>query len=437
MSTLRTDTLFCDRNDAGQQLAEALCELSLEEPLILALPRGGVPIAHQVSKRLGAPMDLLLVRKIGMPGNPEFGLGAVAENGIQVIDKQAVHATATGEIQLQEAIEKAQQELVGQVEKYRSHMEPLPISGRTVVIVDDGLATGGTAIAASLAAKEAGARNVVIAVPVGSEDVAQRLESYADEVVCLYTPHPLYSVGMWYDDFSQVEDKQVTQMLQEATHFNNEQQVSESHHIQIPGQHGAVIQGDMVIPIDAVGLVIFAHGSGSSRHSLRNRHVAAELQRHGLGTMLIDLLSEGEEQERKNVFDINLLASRLMDATQWTQTNPMTQRLPIGYFGASTGAGAALVAAAQPGNPVRAIVSRGGRPDMAGSALEQVRIPVLLIVGGDDHPVIELNEWAADQLGGDIDLKIIPGATHLFEEPGTLEQVAQRSIKWFLEHLPG
>jgi putative phosphoribosyl transferase len=189
------------------------------------------------------------------------------------------------------------------------------------------------------------------------------------------------------------------------------------------------------LPQGARGAVAFAHGSGSGRFSPRNNAVARVLQDAGLATLLADLLTETEAEDRRFVFDIGLLAGRLLDCTRWLQQQTATSSLPVGYFGASTGGGAALVAAAQFGDEIKAVVSRGGRPDLAGSHLGQVRAPTLLIVGGSDEPVIALNRQALAQLQGDKELVIVPGATHLFEEPGTLEEVARLARDWFLRYL--
>lgn len=199
------------------------------------------------------------------------------------------------------------------------------------------------------------------------------------------------------------------------------------------------IIGDLSVPHHARGIVIFAHGSGSSRHSSRNRFVADALNQAGLATLLLDLLTADEERvdlrTRHLRFEIGLLARRLMEATHWTLQDDRAGRLPIGYFGASTGAAAALIAAAELPDSVRAVVSRGGRPDLAGDALPRVKAPALLIVGGDDVPVIELNNQAMSQLRCEKQLVIVPGATHLFEEPGTLEQVADLATRWFEKYL--
>ncbi|MDB9468443.1 dienelactone hydrolase family protein [Dolichospermum circinale] len=199
------------------------------------------------------------------------------------------------------------------------------------------------------------------------------------------------------------------------------------------------LEGNLVIPHSAIGIVLFAHGSGSSRYSPRNRHVAEVLQQAGLATLLLDLLTLEEEEidlrTRHLLFDIGLLGSRLVGATDWLIQNPDTQQLKIGYFGASTGAGAALVAAAKRGEVVKAIVSRGGGPDLAGSALPQVKAPTLLIVGGDDLPVIAINEDALTQLHSIKRLEIVPGATHLFAEAGKLAVVTNLAREWFTHYL--
>ena len=208
--------------------------------------------------------------------------------------------------------------------------------------------------------------------------------------------------------------------------------------VQIPAGR-AVLSGNLTIPENAIALVLFAHGSGSSRHSPRNQFVARTLNSAGLGTLLFDLLTPEEEaldiHTREHRFNIGLLAERLVHATKWARQQEETRDLHIGYFGSSTGGAAALVAAAEIPQDIGAVVSRGGRPDLAGDALPRVQAPTLLIVGGNDDVVIELNEMARDQMRCEVKLEIIPGATHLFEEPGTLEQVAKLASEWFSLHL--
>ena len=198
---------------------------------------------------------------------------------------------------------------------------------------------------------------------------------------------------------------------------------------------GATVAGRLSVPEEPRGVVVFAHGSGSSRHSPRNRYVAQVLQSAGLATLLFDLLTPEEESDRSNVFDIGLLAARLVDVTVWLRTAEDAAGLPVGYFGASTGAGAALRAAADTDTDVFAVVSRGGRPDLAGDFLAAVRAATLLIVGSRDEVVLDLNRQAAAAIPGECRIAVVEGATHLFEEPGTLEQVALLARDWFGDHL--
>lgn len=208
--------------------------------------------------------------------------------------------------------------------------------------------------------------------------------------------------------------------------------------VQIPTGH-ADLEGELTVPPDAPGVVLFAHGSGSSRHSPRNQHAAEVIRAAGFGTLLFDLLTHAEEQVDQVTyglrFDIDLLARRLMLTTQWLETLPETQGKKLGYFGASTGAAAALMAAAELGERIAAVVSRGGRPDLAGHALPLVCSPTLLIVGGQDVDVLSLNEEAYAKLVCEKSLRIVPGASHLFEEPGKLDQAVQLSVHWFTKHM--
>lgn len=206
--------------------------------------------------------------------------------------------------------------------------------------------------------------------------------------------------------------------------------MAHSREIMIPAGAGVQTAGNLALPDGARGLVLFAHGSGSSRHSPRNRQVAEALHERSLATLLLDLLTADEERDRANVFKIELLAGRLLAATEWASGQRELAQLRVGYFGASTGAGAALCAAAELGDGIAAVVSRGGRPDLAGDRLHAVTAPTLLIVGERDEVVLELNREAQRRLGGRSELAIVPGATHLFEEPGALEQVASLAGDW-------
>src|SRR5215207_10836126 len=317
------------------------------------------------------------------------------------------------------------------------------------------LPRGGVPVAVEALRLERPAR-IVVAVPVSAPETCDAFRDIADDVVCASTPEPFYAVGLWYEDFSQTTDEEVHDLLTRAVREHPSATPGQGAPAARAGREGAgerivqerivrvaagrvTLEGNLAVLEDARGVVLFAHGSGSSRHSPRNRSVA-EVLRHGrLATLLVDLLTAEEEavdaRTRHLRFDIELLAERLVGAIDWLAGQPETRGLTVGLFGASTGGGAALVAAAERAARVGAVVSRGGRPDLAGEALPRVRAPTLLIVGGRDEPVIELNEQAVARMRGPVKLEIVPGATHLFEEPGALEEVARLAREWFGRHL--
>uniref|UniRef100_UPI003C7BB6F3 phosphoribosyltransferase family protein n=1 Tax=Streptomyces sp. rh155 TaxID=3028728 RepID=UPI003C7BB6F3 len=357
---------FTDRTDAGRRLAVALRHLGRRDPVVLGLPRGGVPVAYEVAQALGAPLDVIVVRKLGVPYHPELGFGAIGEGGVRVISEEIVRRTGVGEKDLV-AVERAEAaELVRRAHAYREGRPRLPLEGRAVVVVDDGVATGATARAACQVVRAQGAAYVVLAVPVAPPDAAARLREDADEVVCLSAPVLFSAVGEWYRDFSQTSDEEVVALLARAS-----ADAVTAEEVEVDAG-GVPLSGDLVLPADAGAVVVFAHGSGSSRHSPRNRSVAAALNRAGLGTLLFDLLTPGEEVYRANVFDIGLLAGRLADTTDWLRRRVP---LPVGSFGASTGAAAALRAAAAADSGVGAVVSRGGGPAPAGDRPSGGRAP--------------------------------------------------------------
>ncbi|MFG2993932.1 phosphoribosyltransferase family protein [Streptomyces sp. NPDC048257] len=422
--------LFTHRTEAGERLAEALLHLRGEDPVVLGLPRGGVPVAFRVARALGAPLDVIVVRKLGVPHHRELGFGAIGEGGVRVISEDIVRSSRVRPEDLA-AVEHAEEaELARQARRFRGDRPRVALGGRTVIVVDDGIATGATAAAACEVVRAQGAARVVLAVPVAPPDAVARLGSAADEVVCLSTPHAFRAVGEWYQDFSQTPDEEVVFLLARAAADAATRSPVRTAAVEVDAG-GLALAGDLALPEGAGAVVMFAHGSGSSRHSPRNRSVAAELNRAGLGTLLLDLLTPAEEGDRANVFDIETLAGRLADATVWLRGR---EALPVGWFGASTGAGAALWAAASDPD-VYAVVSRGGRPDLAGPRLAAVRAPTLLIVGGRDTTVLDLNRAALRELRCEKHLEIVPGATHLFEEPGALDEVARLAGDWFTRHL--
>jgi putative phosphoribosyl transferase len=423
---------FRDRVDAGRRLAAALLPLRAEHPVVLGLPRGGVPVAAEVARALGAPLDVVLVRKLGLPRRHELAMGAIGEQGVRVLNGAVLRTSDVSAEDLTRVEQAERAELDRRSRRIRAHWPRVPLTGRTVILVDDGIATGSTARAACQVARALGAARVVLAAPVGAPDSVEALRQVADEVVCPETPRAFAAVGQWYDDFRPTTDEDVERLLSQSATAAPRPAVDRDVDV---GAGPVRLAGHLTVPPDARGLVVFAHGSGSSRHSPRNRAVASVLNGAGLGTLLFDLLSTDEEQDTAKVFDIGLLGQRLAATTAWLRTLPEAQPLPIGYFGASTGAGAALWAAAEAGSDVAAVVSRGGRPDLAGDRLRDVRAPTLLVVGSLDELVLELNREAAAQLTCEHQVAVVPGATHLFVEPGTLLAAAELARDWFVRHL--
>ncbi|MBG0813110.1 phosphoribosyltransferase family protein [Planomonospora sp. ID82291] len=458
--------MFVDRHDAGTRLAERLRgRFDGAGTVVVGLPRGGVPVAFEVARVLGAPLDVIVVRKLGVPSQPELGFGAIGEGGVRVVNDEVVRAARVTPEEMAGVEERERAELDRRARRFRGDRPAVDLAGRTVVVVDDGIATGGTARAACRVARARGASRVVLAIPVGAPEAVEALREAADEVVCLQTPADLFAIGAWYADFEQTSDAQVVDLLHRAASLRaaasggttdgaaaggttdgsaaggttdgsavgeravgfTEEVEADAGEVRLPGR--------LAVPDGASGAVVFVHGSGSGRHSPRNRRVATALYRAGLAVLLFDLLTPDEELDRGNVFDVPLLAGRLDRVTGWLRGHRGVRGLPVAYFGASTGAAAALWAAAGSDADIAAVVSRGGRPDLAEPRLPAVRAATLLIVGGHDEAVLELNRAAQRRLRCENGLRIVPGATHLFEEPGALETVADFARDWFTAHL--
>ena len=450
---------FRDRADAGRRLAGLLADLGGPGTVVLGLPRGGIPVAYEIARALGAPLDVILVRKIGLPAQPELAMGAIGEDGVRLLNMDVVGPEQVSEEEFSRVEVAERAELARRAQRYRADWARVPLAGRIAVVVDDGIATGSTARVACQVARAHGAARVILAVPVAPRGTVAALADAADEVICLESPEPFFAIGQWYSDFAQSSDADVVRLLRAAALARGDDPLpppgpggpgraadggtpdvpapEQGTDCEVAVAAGPVtLPGHLTVPPGARGIVLFAHGSGSGRNSPRNLFVAGALHVAGLGTLLFDLLTPEEENVRSNVFDIGLLAARLTAATGWVRGQAGLGQLGLGYFGASTGAAAALLTASDPASDVAAIVSRGGRPDLAGPALAGVRAPTLLIVGGLDDRVLALNEESRAHLPAGSQLSVVPGATHLFPEPGALEQVASLARDWLSRYLP-
>ncbi len=437
-------SIFEDRVDAGRQLGRRLAELRGQDVVVLGLPRGGVPVAFEVAAALDAPLDVIVVRKLGLPYQPELAMGAIGEGGAKVLEEHVLAHSRVDDAELRAVEDHERAMLEARVVRFRKGRSRLDLTGRIALVVDDGIATGSTARVACRIARQQGAARVILAVPVAPAETLAALTE-PDDVVCLATPPQFTAVGYHYRDFSPTEDDEVVKLLDLAAERLKDQPAAPRDAAAAPAADndeevrieaaGVLLEGHLHVPVPARGVVLFAHGSGSSRHSPRNRYVAGVLQQAGLGTLLLDLLTPAEEHDRANVFDIPLLARRLSAATDWLAGRADTATSAVGYFGASTGAAAALWAASGPSARAAAVVSRGGRPDLAGPRLSGVMAPTLLIVGSFDHEVLELNRRAKAMLRCPNQLAVVQGATHLFEETGTLAAAAILARDWFVRYL--
>jgi putative phosphoribosyl transferase len=428
---------FTDRVDAGRQLAERLTSWRGRNLVVLGLPRGGVPVAAEVAAALEAPLEVIVVRKLGVPFQPELAMGAIGEGGLRVLHGEVLSHLDVTEAQVAAVEGRERAELETRVTRLRSGRQRVDLQGRVAIVVDDGIATGSTARVACQVARHLGAARVVLAIPVAPADTVGHLTE-ADEVVCVHAPRRFVAVGYHYRDFSMTSDEDVIALLGAATARRQQCCGSDANALVCTDVHidagGVRLEGQLRLSQPAVGIVLFAHGTGSSRHSPRNQQVAAVLHQAGISTLLFDLLTVEEEQQRSKAFDIELLAGRLASAVEWLRGRSDTASLPVGFFGASTGAAAALWAAAGAPDRVAAVVSRGGRPDLAEPRLPDVRAPTLLIVGGADEVVLRLNRLAQSRLDVPNRLAVVKEATHLFEEPGAMAEVAELARDWFTEH---
>ena len=436
---------FLDRAEACCWLAGLLTGERGTGTVVLGLPRGGVPVAYEIARALGAPLDVILVRKIGLPAQPELAMGAIGEDGVRVVNDDVVLAERVSDQQFGGVEERERAELARRADRYRAGRPRLPLTGKNAIVVDDGIATGSTARAACQVARAHGAARVVLAVPVAPRASIGALASVADEVVCAEVPEPFLAIGQWYQDFAQTSDEEVVNLLRRAGESQpdgvkpgeEDQAAADRDVIVMAGR--VPLPGRLTVPAGARGVVVFAHGSGSSRSSPRNMFVAGALHVVGLGSLLFDLLTPEEEADRANVFDIGLLAWPVCGhhlAAGAARAGAGPGRLLRRQHGCGRGAAGRR----RPGSP------RRGWRDLGRGLPRRPSRPGRCLAGRGPGPHAVAGRRAgrpgarAERVGpGAADrgepLVVIPGAGHLFAEPGTLEQVASLARDWFLRYL--
>ncbi|WP_435108222.1 phosphoribosyltransferase family protein [Nocardiopsis synnemataformans] len=425
---------FANRSEAGRRLAERVRPFAVNDPLVLALPRGGVPVGAELALRLDADFDVLMVRKIGLPGHPETGVGAIAEDGHVIYDDRALARLHVPRQALSDTVAAERDELDRRRRVYRGDRPSPRIAGRDCVVVDDGVATGGTARAALRMVRQAGPARVVLAVPVASPEAVALLRDEADALVVLGAPDNFRAVGEWYRDFGQLSDDHVTAILAENAHTRPRPGGTRS--VRVPA--GRVqLDGDLTVPAAMRGAVVMAAGEG--RADERWRSVASVLQQAGYATLLMDLLTEQERSldapEAASDTGADVLGGRLGAAVTWLRRAEDTADEPLGVLASGDAAASALVAAARHPRDVAAVVAHGGRIDVAEASLPDVRASVLVLLEGDDSFLRELGEWTRARIGGSTDLRVVSGAERLLRDSREWRRVAAEALDWFDRHL--
>lgn len=433
---------FRDRTAAGAELARRLVRFAAERPLVLGLPRGGVPVATEIADRLGTPLDVVLVRKVGVPGRDELAAGAVGEGGVTVPNLTVLRELGLTWSDLADRIDAERTEVARRAGLLRPGRPPLDVRDRVAVLVDDGIATGSTMIAAIQVVRRLGARRIVVAVPVAPPDTLRRLGALADEVVCLRTPARFLAVGRWYHDFRQVSDDEVRRFLAAA---GETAAASAAGEPRVGGEldepievrlNGRVLAGHLTAPAGAAGVVIVVGAAG--RPGPGDRGIAAALHDAGVGTVLLELVDETDAINAATIDQttmFELLTARLAAATAALRTDPRLAGRTIGYLGSGLGTPAALCASTATGAKVATMVFRGGRADLAERCLPMVDAPTLFLVGERDRRLVRRIADVRLRMRCETELIVVPGGSHLLAEPGALPRTTKAAARWFLRHL--
>lgn len=423
--------MLFDLAEMARRLAAQAADLSLDDPLIVAQSLDSLPLAYEISQLMDIPLDVVSVRRMGAPFNPEYPIGAVAANGGCWMNDVVIDYLGLGPAELKDWIEFQRQELKVEMSWVRRVLPPLSLVDRTVILVNRGMVSGGATLAALREVRRQSPTRVIVAAPIYSPSSIENIRLETDEWVGGECVTDLNLINEWYRG-APVPSYEVLEEVLAMAAQNGRTEIY-GHEVTVEYQE-VQLRGLLARPNGQKGWVIFAHGSGSSHRSSRNQQVAERLNQEGFGTLLFDLLTPEEAAVRSQVFDVQRLSNRLLMATRWLDDHYNEGDLPIGYFGASTGAAAALIAAAELGKRIFAVVSRGGRPDLADDFLVHVKSPTLLIVGGKDETVMALNKMAMQRMGH-CEVMTVAGATHLFEEPGALDQVQDLAADWFSRQL--
>ena len=413
--------IFRDRDQAARLLFEKLGDFREQKPLVLGFADGSLAMAKVIADALNSDVDVNLIRRFRLPNRPEYEMGAVSEDG-DVYLGAGFESSLVDEKELTEVATHEIDHLQAQRRRLTPNRKSLNPKGRTVLLVADGIAKGCEAIASVRNLFENEAARVVVIVPVISAQAYARIEADGAEIRTLYVPETFTSVNHYYLQYTDLEEDEIVRILK-----GGKPDV-------ILREDGLDLVGQLVVPDRARGLILFAQGKMSGRRQPHNQYMARLFQEEGFATLMADVMTAEENESPTQSLDIEFLSRRMVSIMKWIDEDEQLRKLPLCLLGASTGTAAALLSAADSGR-ISAIVSRGGRSDLAWEALSHIRAPTLLIVGELDKTMIAQTKEAYEQLQCKKDLAIVPGATHHFQEPGTLDKAARLAMEWFASHV--
>jgi len=425
---------FRDRIDAGQRLADALRPYQRGDAVVLGIPRGGVPVAAEVARILGLPLDVVVARKLGAPGQQELAIGAVTANGGLYLNHDLIRDLGVNQAYLDSEVERKRAEARDRERRFRGGRPSPALASRIAIVVDDGLATGATIRAAVQSVRHAGPSKLIVAVPVGAPESCASLRSEVDELVCLWIPDDFMAVGQFYDDFSPTKDDEVERILRAAS--SHTPATDATREVTFRNSRGRRLVGTLLLPhaVERPPVVLFAHGFNSSRRSSRNLMIAERLVTSGIAAFLIDFTGHGDSEGDIHDATVEQMTDDLRSAIDYISTETAVDAEYIGLSGSSSGGIVSILEAAHD-ERVHVLVLRSVPAGDLFEPAARIRATTLVIAGEADIPIVEEDRALAEVIAGPHRFEVIPHAGHLFEGPGEMERVSDLSVDWFVSHL--